>query len=340
MPEEANSKSDNWMERLARVKAARARLENYYGDSDALAVLEKHIADEKWEIRQCVADAIPLLPESRLTPFIPLCKDCNHYVSNSAQQAMERRNMFVAEELARKDADQAYAMMVGQVAHDIRTVLTPIKFRIQRLPYLTEGKLPINEQLEMRVTINELREHTEMMERLTEDVLTLVRKTPEKRTLENLRDLLKTANDMVAAVFNAKERDVSCIAVKLDIPQDITCRVVRDLMLRVFSNLLKNAYESFWQSNEKFKPGQIDVLARKQDSGVEIEIRDNGKGMSPTDLKLIRQFKLFRTLKSYGTGFGLAIAYEKIHDHNGSLTIDSVENVGTVVNVFLPNKER
>ena len=85
MPEEANSKSDNWMERLARVKAARARLENYYGDSDALAVLEKHIADEKWEIRQCVADAIPLLPESRLTPFIPLCKDCNHYVSNSAQ---------------------------------------------------------------------------------------------------------------------------------------------------------------------------------------------------------------------------------------------------------------
>ena len=97
MPEEANSKSDNWMERLAKVKAARARLENYYGDSDALAVLEKHIADEKWEIRQCVADAIPLLPESRLTPFIPLCKDCNHYVSNSAQQAMERRNMFVAE---------------------------------------------------------------------------------------------------------------------------------------------------------------------------------------------------------------------------------------------------
>ena len=66
MPEEANSKSDNWMERLAKVKAARARLENYYGDSDALAVLEKHIADEKWEIRQCVADAIPLLPEKLL----------------------------------------------------------------------------------------------------------------------------------------------------------------------------------------------------------------------------------------------------------------------------------
>lgn len=135
MPVESNLIPDNWRERLAKVKAARARLENYYGDSDALAVLEKHIADEKWEIRQCVADAIPLLPESRLTPFIPLCKDCNHYVSNSAQQAMERRNMFVAEtkkkehrravlfqnseklrkkygpeaaELARKDADQAY----------------------------------------------------------------------------------------------------------------------------------------------------------------------------------------------------------------------------------------
>ena len=78
MPVESNLIPDNWRERLAKVKAARTRLENYYGDSDALAVLEKHIADEKWEIRQCVADAIPLLPESRLTPFIPLCKDCNH----------------------------------------------------------------------------------------------------------------------------------------------------------------------------------------------------------------------------------------------------------------------
>ena len=97
MPVESNLIPDNWRERLAKVKAARSRLENHYGDSDALSTLEKHIADEKWEIRQCIADTIPFLPESRLTPFIPLCKDCNHYVSNSAQQAMERRNMFVAE---------------------------------------------------------------------------------------------------------------------------------------------------------------------------------------------------------------------------------------------------
>ena len=52
MPVESNLIPDNWRERLAKVKAARARLENYYGDSDALAVLEKHIADEKWEIER------------------------------------------------------------------------------------------------------------------------------------------------------------------------------------------------------------------------------------------------------------------------------------------------
>lgn len=40
MPVESNLIPDNWRERLAKVKAARARLENYYGDSDALAVLE------------------------------------------------------------------------------------------------------------------------------------------------------------------------------------------------------------------------------------------------------------------------------------------------------------
>lgn len=367
MFEEEKNQPDNWPDRLAEVTAASSRLENHYGDAAALKTLEDNIADAKWEVRQAVADAISLLPEDNLTPFIPLCRDCNFYVANSASRAMERRNMYVKEtkkkerrraalfqnseklrkkygpeaaELARKDADQAYAMMVGQVAHDIRTILTPIKFRIQRLPFLTEGKLPIAEQLEMRITIDELKEHTEMMERLTDDVLTLVRKTPEKRTLENLRDLFRSANDMVCTVFAVKERDVSGIKINFDIPQDMTCRVVRDLMLRIFGNLLKNAYEAFLKSDGSFRPGNIEVSAKAMENGIEIEIRDNGRGMSPADLKLIQQFKLFRTLKSYGTGFGLAIAYEKIHDHNGTLSIDSVENQGTVVTIFLPHKEK
>lgn len=118
------------------------------------------------------------------------------------------------------------------------------------------------------------------------------------------------------------------------------CRVVRDLMLRIFGNLLKNAYEAFLKSDGSFRPGNIEVSAKAMENGIEIEIRDNGRGMSPADLKLIQQFKLFRTLKSYGTGFGLAIAYEKIHDHNGTLSIDSVENQGTVVTIFLPQNEK
>ena len=365
MPEEL--KQESWADRLTKVSAAVTRLENHYGDTAALKTLEDNITDSKWEVRQAVADAISLLPDNNLTPFIPLCRDCNFYVANSATRAMERRNMFVKEtkkkerrravlfqnseklrkkygpeaaELARKDADQAYAMMVGQVAHDIRTILTPIKFRIQRLPFLTEGKLPITDQLEMRVTIEELKTHTDMLERLSEDVLTLVRKTPEKRTLENIRDLFRSANDMIREYFAVKNRDISGIKVSFDIPQDMTCRLVRDLMHHIFGNLLKNSYEAFLQNDETFRPGTIEVTAEQQDNGIEIAIRDNGKGMSPADLKLIRQFKLFRTLKSYGTGFGLAIAYEKIHDHNGTLSIDSIENQGTVVTIFLPNKEK
>ena len=40
--------------------------------------------------------------------------------------------------------------------------------------------------------------------------------------------------------------------------------------------------------------------------------------------------------KTHGTGWGLPTAKRKVEDHDGSLAIDSTEDVGTVVTITLP----
>ena len=69
---------------------------------------------------------------------------------------------------------------------------------------------------------------------------------------------------------------------------------------------------------------------------IQIEIIDNGKGI-PTDY-LEDIFEPFFTTRCSGTGLGLSISHVIIQNHYGSISINSEEEKGTTVNIFLPIK--
>ena len=99
---------------------------------------------------------------------------------------------------------------------------------------------------------------------------------------------------------------------------------------QVFMNLLLNASQAI---EEK---GDIWVSTRQQDNRVQIEIRDNGRGI-PADIQQ-RIFDPFFTTKPVGkgTGLGLSISYNIIKKHNGKLECKSEVGVGTTFTVTLP----
>lgn len=356
-----------WPERFAEVKDLQAYLEDHYGDPPTLKRLIHFIDDEKWNIRNAVAETILDVPEDALFPFIKLMEDENSFVASTARQMFKRRNMYIegtkkrerqtsslfrnediilkkfgpeALDLARRDAAFAYEITVAFVAHDIRGILTPMKIKMARLGSLIEGKLPVAEMQDARRCLAVLTERTEMLERMTEDIHTLVRKTPASRTQEYVQDLLRKACDLEEENLLAKERNIGGIKVSLKVPQNLRFRVSRDLMIRVFRNLLKNAYESFLIDATKYEDkGNIDISAEQVVGGIEIRFKDNGMGMPDDELKIAQQFRPRSTSKKLtGTGFGLAIAYAKINDHKGTLTLKSKEHVGTVATVFIPVK--
>ncbi|MDA3927714.1 MAG: ATP-binding protein, partial [Prolixibacteraceae bacterium] len=99
---------------------------------------------------------------------------------------------------------------------------------------------------------------------------------------------------------------------------------------QVFLNIISNAIDAI------DKEGLIIIRTHLNDDKINIEIEDNGKGISPQNINNI--FDPFFTTKSVGkgVGLGLSISFGLIKDHKGSVEVNSTENIGTVFSISLP----
>jgi signal transduction histidine kinase len=67
---------------------------------------------------------------------------------------------------------------------------------------------------------------------------------------------------------------------------------------------------------------------------VEVVIRDSGVGIPPE--QLARIFEPYFTTKAHGTGLGLALVRQTIHDHGGAISVTSEPGRGTAFTVKIP----
>jgi len=103
---------------------------------------------------------------------------------------------------------------------------------------------------------------------------------------------------------------------------------------KVLEKLLDNAYHYTAHG------GSVQVKTRVADNMAQIQVRDNGIGISTDDLKHI--FDSFyradpaRSSNTGGAGLGLTIARRICELHGGRLEVESTEGVGSVFTVSLP----
>ncbi|WP_335437856.1 HAMP domain-containing sensor histidine kinase [Neobacillus drentensis] len=99
-------------------------------------------------------------------------------------------------------------------------------------------------------------------------------------------------------------------------------------------NVIKNGIESI--SNQGTI--KIDLNADHFKNAVEISIKDNGKGMTPEQLKQIGL--PFYTTKTKGTGLGSMVTNKIIRELNGSIEYVSEINKGTTVKIVFPLRNK
>jgi len=122
----------------------------------------------------------------------------------------------------------------------------------------------------------------------------------------------------------SEQKQVSILCDRLALPMAVDAWQ----MQQVFHNLLHNAIA--------FSPQKSVVDCRWQvyQQEVLIEIRDQGPGFSPQDLKFL--FDPYYSRREGGTGLGLAIAHKVILDHKGTIVAANLPEGGAQIAIMLP----
>ncbi len=109
---------------------------------------------------------------------------------------------------------------------------------------------------------------------------------------------------------------------------------------QVFSNLLINACQAMPDGGAiRIRGRNLDLpqLGRDGDRFVEVTVADDGPGIPAEHLDRI--FEPYFTTKDTGSGLGLAISYSINSRHDGTMTVESGGDGGTIFRILLPATE-
>lgn len=113
------------------------------------------------------------------------------------------------------------------------------------------------------------------------------------------------------------------IAIHSSVSTDIVVRGRAEQIQQVLLNLLMNALQASPSG------ASISLSAKESTQSISLEIKDHGSGIPPEVQKHI--FDPFFTTKDKreGTGLGLSVAQDLIHQHGSELTFESIPGKGT-----------
>lgn len=234
--------------------------------------------------------------------------------------------------LARVDKLASLGQMTAGVMHEIGNPLAAIKTIIQVAEEKGELDAPSRE-LYLRIV--------KQVDRLATFLRSFSRFTklrPPRLELITLRPVI----DEVASLIGP-ELKRSGLTLRVECSEDLPpIRGDTPQLQQLLINLILNAEEA---SAER---GQIVVSARSAAGGLArgltveecvcLDVIDNGCGISPEIREHI--WNPFFTTDPNGTGLGLAICRKIVHDHEGTIDVESEPGRGTTMRVLFPSARR
>ena len=219
----------------------------------------------------------------------------------------------------RVDRLAAVGELAAGVAHEIRNPLAAISGSVQILV----DELPKDHS--SRVFGDVVLKEVSRLNVVIEDLLYFAK--PSKHYVSSV-----DPNELVADTLSLLSPSLKKELVTLESSLDSSIGPIfvdAELIKQVLVNLLLNAIQSL-----PVEGGKIIVKTQSSIDGVEIIVKDSGKGIEPGCLQRI--FDPFFTTKDTGTGLGLAVSNKIIEIHKGFIRVESTIGVGSTFTICLP----
>lgn len=226
-------------------------------------------------------------------------------------------------------SQQANRRLLRDVSHELRSPLARLRVALE----IARNK----DQNQVVEELNRIELESVRLEKLVNEVLNLLRETSAPQDLNVQRfDLAELLQDLVETVNYEIGDDGDQIELDAQAPLEIEAD--RELLWRVFENLIRNALI------HGGKNGPVKVMAEfTPDQEIVINVKDSGPGIAAHHLDRI--FEPFYRVdeararssagQSTGHGLGLAIAASAIRRHGGTITATNRGNGGLNLQVTL-----
>jgi signal transduction histidine kinase len=204
----------------------------------------------------------------------------------------------------------------AKVAHELKNPLASIKGLCQLV-----ARTPESERTQERLAV--VASEISRMETILNEYLSFSR--PLEDLIPETLDLSAVARDVLDVLAGRADQ----AGVTLDMEGGATPvkgdpRRLKEALI----NLVSNAIEATPNG------GRVLLRARTSATGITLEVKDSGRGISSEDLE--RLGTSFFTTRPNGTGLGVVLAQGVITQHGGTLDYKSTVGQGTTATIILP----
>jgi signal transduction histidine kinase/CheY-like chemotaxis protein len=213
-------------------------------------------------------------------------------------------------------AKAAAADLAAGVSHEVANQLSAIAGWAQ-VALERPDKAPPEEALSL------IEKSAHVARDATQDLLRMVRHTNHERTRTDLSVVVRDVARLLRPEAQSKR-----VKVHAAVDEANWVEGKRSQLFSIVWNLAHNAVQMLPGG------GEVSIHARPRGSLVELEVRDNGPGMSEAQQQ--RVFEPYFTTRTEGTGLGLSIVRGTVESLGGRIRLDTSPGHGAKFRIQLP----